>query len=217
MDFLLFKFPPENNSTSSRETGAIDDNAALPKFDVPIQMKNEPEDVVTIPEVDDPIIVKNEAAEVAELPAEQNATEPNGANGATDEDLQFDLNFGAKYGFTEINVSFILKNRSFILPPILNFFVNCEWKGYRWYFLGAEMVCLHPDDIKALKGMANTEALDSKFISLLLSAIFGDRILKDSSAGGRKSNFNDVSHKALNEKKLKFIKGIFLFIKELIV
>lgn len=70
-------------------------------------------------------------------------------------------------------------------------------------------MCLKPDDITALKSMANAKALDSKFVSTLLSAVFGDDILKKSSAGGQKSNFNDVSHNALDCNKLKFVKGIF--------
>lgn len=50
------------------------------------------------------------------------------------------------------------------------------------------------------------------FVSMLLSAVFGDDVLKESSAGGSKSNYNDVSHNALECNKLKFIKGIiFLF------
>lgn len=55
----------------------------------------------------------------------------------------------------------------------------------------------------------NTEALDSNFVSILLSAVFGDDVLKESSVEGKKSNLNNASHKALETKKLKFIKGSF--------
>lgn len=85
-------------------------------------------------------------------------------------------------------------------------------KGYRWYFLKEVPVCLKPDDIIMLKSMEKTVALDSKYISILLSAVYGDDVLKESSAGGKKSNYNDLSHKALDGKKLKFIKGITFFL-----
>lgn len=65
--------------------------------------------------------------------------------------------------------------------------------------------------------MMNVAALDSNFISILLSAVFDDDVLKESSAGGRKSNYNNVSHEALDPIKLSFIKGLnfiqFLFFK----
>lgn len=56
--------------------------------------------------------------------------------------------------------------------------------------------------------MMNTTDFDSRFISILLSEVFGDSVLKESSAGGRRSNFNDISHNALDAIKLKFIKGV---------
>lgn len=58
--------------------------------------------------------------------------------------------------------------------------------------------------------MEKTKALDSSFVSVLLTALFGEDVLKESSARGGKSNFNKTSHKALDANKLTFIKGFFL-------
>lgn len=198
VDFILAMFPTGNSPTSNEEASVTDG---------PIQIKQEIEDVATMPEVNQSIQVKKEAGEDGVLEAEH-SIEPK-----EDEGLQFDSNLGATYGFTELNVCFIPKNRSFIFPQNLTFLWIFKWKGYRWYPLGEAMVCLKPDDIKTLKIMENTVALDSKFVSTLLSAVFDDEVLKESSAGGHKSNYNDVVHKALDGKKLKFIKGIFLYIK----
>lgn len=74
------------------------------------------------------------------------------------------------------------------------------------------MVCLTTENTTKLKTMNKTEGLDSHFVSVLLSSVFGDDVLKRSSAGGGKSNFNNVSHQALDARKLKFIKGCFLYI-----
>lgn len=65
--------------------------------------------------------------------------------------------------------------------------------------------------------MTNEAESDSKFVSILLSAVFGDEILMGSSAGGRKSNYNNVSHKALDAIKLKFIKGCFFYYQKLLL
>lgn len=76
------------------------------------------------------------------------------------------------------------------------------------------MICLTTDDIAKLKTMAKNKSFDSNFVSVLLSAVFGDDVLKQSSAGGGISNFNNVSHRAFDAGKLKFIKGNFLYLKE---
>lgn len=57
--------------------------------------------------------------------------------------------------------------------------------------------------------MIDSEALDSNFISILLTDVFGNDVLKMSSAGGKKSNYNNALHTALDETKLTFIKGCF--------
>lgn len=114
MDFLLSKFPPENTTTPNQKTSVIDDSAASSECDGPIHIKSEPEDVGTMPEVDDSIQVKNEPEIGVTLPAEHTAT---------DENLQFDADFGATYGFTELNVS-ILPRKNVYYPTKLNSFVN---------------------------------------------------------------------------------------------
>lgn len=73
------------------------------------------------------------------------------------------------------------------------------------------MVCLTTAHINDLKTADKLEAFDSAFISILLSAVFGDDVLKVSSAGGRKSNFNSAKHQALDIDKLKFVKGTQFF------
>lgn len=80
-------------------------------------------------------------------------------------------------------------------------------QGNRWYYFDENMVCLTDENVTILKSMGTRKNLDSKFVSVLLSAVFGDDVLKESSAGGHKSNFNNVSHPALDSKKLKFVKG----------
>lgn len=87
--------------------------------------------------------------------------------------------------------------------------LNLNLQGNRWYFLGEKTICLKGEFIEELKAMAKSKTLDSSFVSSLLTAVFTDDVLKESSAGGGQSNFNKVSHKALDSVKLKFIKGIF--------
>lgn len=58
-----------------------------------------------------------------------------------------------------------------------------------------------------MKKVARIMGEDSKFVSNLLVNVFGEGTLKMSSAGGRKSNFNNVAHNALDQDKLKFIEG----------
>lgn len=73
--------------------------------------------------------------------------------------------------------------------------------------IGESTVCLKSETKRKLKHMVNSEALDSNFISILLSDVFGNDMLKESSAGEGKSNYNNSSHKALEKEKLKFIKS----------
>lgn len=116
VEFLLAKFPPETDSTSGQNTHVIEDNAALPEANDLVQVKIEKEDIVELPEIDGLIQVKNEKGDTAELPDVQSAPEPKEANDQTDEGLRFDSNFGATYGYAELNVSFWPDNYLFISP-----------------------------------------------------------------------------------------------------
>lgn len=69
------------------------------------------------------------------------------------------------------------------------------------------IVRIQQSDLLELKGSRSTAATDSSFVSLLLGSVFTNDVLKQSSAGGRKSNYNGVSHNALERVKLKFIEG----------
>lgn len=60
--------------------------------------------------------------------------------------------------------------------------------------------------------MKKSQEFDSKFVGFFLVAVFGEDTLRQSSAGGNLSNFNGVSHAALNDVKLKFIKGMFGYV-----
>lgn len=73
------------------------------------------------------------------------------------------------------------------------------------------IICLKAEHINQLKAMGKSKGSDSMFVSVLLSAVFGDEVLKESSAGGRQNNYTKTSHKALDANKLKFIKGKFIF------
>lgn len=57
-----------------------------------------------------------------------------------------------------------------------------------------------------INGSAN---FDSKFIGYLLYSLFEKNVLKDSSYGGAKSNFNKKSHRPLDQEKLNFIERLF--------
>lgn len=63
------------------------------------------------------------------------------------------------------------------------------------------------DQIKKLKDMQKSAVFDSSFVSTLVGAVFDKNVLKVSSAYGKSSNFNEVSHCALDSAKLKFIEG----------
>lgn len=69
------------------------------------------------------------------------------------------------------------------------------------------MVSLSGDQVRKLKSMNKSATFDSTFVSYALSTIFGDVVLKVSSAGGRPSNYNSIRHNKLDENKLNFIRG----------
>lgn len=122
VDYLLFKFPPE--------TGVIDDNATSPKFDDPIQIKNEVDDVAALPEVDSPIQLKEETEDGTASPSERDENEAKGE--------MFDPHLGTNYGYTELNVSLGQSNRSRSLSSKLCAIVNfiLFLKGLSLVFLG---------------------------------------------------------------------------------
>lgn len=131
---------------------------------------------------------ESESSEVSEHNSVDETSDRSGASNSTESDdlsLKFDPDLGSSYGYTELN-------------------------GNRWYWLDGTMICLKSEDLDELKNMGKTQKSDSNFVSVLLSVIFGNDVLKKSSGGGR-SNYNQISHSALDSKKLKFIKGIFIF------
>lgn len=58
---------------------------------------------------------------------------------------------------------------------------------------------------------------DSKFVDHLLSVLFEPSVLKTSSYGGGKSNYNNKAHDALDASKLSFLNGRFLFARFIFV
>lgn len=96
VDYLLAMFPPEISGKSTQEDGVVEVG--------PIEVKIEPED-----------------ADV--LAAKQNGNESKEADGANEEELRFDPDLGTIYGFTELNVSFMLKNVR-LFSPELNIILN---------------------------------------------------------------------------------------------
>lgn len=63
------------------------------------------------------------------------------------------------------------------------------------------------NQIRKLKNMHKSAEFDSKFVSMLVGVVFDKDVLMFSSAYGHASNFNKVSHRALDSMKLKFIEG----------
>lgn len=63
------------------------------------------------------------------------------------------------------------------------------------------------DQVNQLKNMDKSSNFDSKFISCLLTIVFGTEVLKRSSAGGRASNYNGIVHERLDPQKLEFIRS----------
>lgn len=59
-----------------------------------------------------------------------------------------------------------------------------------------------------MKSVTNLATFDSTFIGLALDGFFGVEVLKNSSVGGKASNFNQVSHDALDPEILAFLKGM---------
>lgn len=74
-------------------------------------------------------------------------------------------------------------------------------------FYPSHNIFMKGDQIRKLKNMQNSEEFDSYFVSMLLGVVFDKDVLKVSSAYGKMSNFNKVSHCALDSMKLKFIEG----------
>lgn len=55
--------------------------------------------------------------------------------------------------------------------------------------------------------MKSIVSFDGTFVSYMLDIAFGKSILMASSANGGASHYNQKSHNALDETKLKFVKG----------
>lgn len=62
--------------------------------------------------------------------------------------------------------------------------------------------------MRKLTAMNRSAEFDSKYVGCFLSIVFGDAILKVSSALGTASNFNDARHMPLDPIKLNFIEGM---------
>lgn len=67
---------------------------------------------------------------------------------------------------------------------------------------------LSPVQLRNLKEIDGSESADSKFVGLLLGALFETSILKVSSYRGGSSNFNKKSHLALDKVKLQIVKSM---------
>lgn len=81
------------------------------------------------------------------------------------------------------------------------------WQGIRSYAVGDSKVDLNSEQIRKIKSMKKMSAFDSNFVTTLATVVFGEEVLKMSSAGGRRSNYNKASHIPLDAAKLKFIEG----------
>lgn len=83
-------------------------------------------------------------------------------------------------------------------------------QGHRSYLVGNSTNLLGKKDVEKMKELSKAAGMDSTFVSTLLTLVFSDDVLKVSSAGGRKSNFNKKSHTALDQTKLRFVEGNIL-------
>lgn len=64
------------------------------------------------------------------------------------------------------------------------------------------------DQVRKLTAMNKSAEFDSKYIGYLLSIVFGEDILKISSAHGTASNFNGARHVPLDAMKLAFVESM---------
>lgn len=67
---------------------------------------------------------------------------------------------------------------------------------------------LSSTQLQNLKEINESTSADSKFVSFLLSALFIESVLKQSSYRGGASNFNQKCHLALDSTKLELMKSI---------
>lgn len=68
------------------------------------------------------------------------------------------------------------------------------------------LISLNGDQLRKLKNMNKAVIFDSTFVSFVLSAIFGDEVLKIGSTTDLLNN----AHAQLDQNKLSFIRGIYL-------
>lgn len=81
-------------------------------------------------------------------------------------------------------------------------------EGNRFY-LNSQVV-LKSEQIRKLSAMRNSTEYDSKYVGYLLSIVFGDNILRISSAKGSASHFNSVRHVQLDPVKLSIVESMWL-------
>lgn len=79
-------------------------------------------------------------------------------------------------------------------------------KGNRSYLNSS--IVLTSDQIRKLSCMSKSTEFDSMYVGYLLSVVFGDNVLKISSAKGTASNFNSVRHSPLDPIKLSIIESM---------
>lgn len=90
---------------------------------------------------------------------------------------------------------------------MLKMMIFLIFQGTRFYMNG--LISLNGDQARKLKSMNKADTFDSAFVSYALGAIFGDDVLKVSSAGG-------ITHAQLDTNMLQFIHGILFAVAELI-
>lgn len=74
--------------------------------------------------------------------------------------------------------------------------------------MGNRNNCLSYEQMEELEKIDPDISEDSTFVDFLLLALFGEDVLKISSYGGNKSNFNKKGHAPLDEEKLEILTSI---------
>lgn len=79
--------------------------------------------------------------------------------------------------------------------------------GSRYYMNSSITITL--GQIRKIKAMNKSAQFDAKFVSYILSVVFGDDVLRISSAKGSGSNFNGKRHMPLNAIKLSLVESMY--------
>lgn len=70
-------------------------------------------------------------------------------------------------------------------------------------------IAITQHQIRKLNAMNKSTEFDAKFVSYILAVVFGDDVLKISSAKGRGSNLNGKRHMPLNAIKMSLVESMY--------